>query len=96
MDPKIIPAEIGWRVVVPIWENDQVIDIFLEHIIGWLVQYSATYENAEVIPITIDGLADLSVLRRPDGRYVAVGDRELAGRTDVIVSLNSGNKNSNA
>lgn len=95
MDVKVIPAETGWRVVVPVWENNQVIDILLEPVIGWLVQYFATHENAEVVPITIDGLADLSVLMRPDGRYVAVGDRELAGRTDVIASLNSGNRDAN-
>jgi hypothetical protein len=86
--PVIISAETGWRVVVPVWENDQVVDISLEPVIGWLISYLKHDNDTDTVPITIEGLAGESVLRRPDDRYVAVGDRDLAGRADVIAYLN--------
>lgn len=68
----VIPAQPGWFHVVPVYDSDTVIDVFLDPVLAWC------YADGVIDPITVEGrIDDDLVLKRPDGVLTAPSARDF-------------------
>lgn len=87
----VIPAQSGWAACVPnIGDDDEIEDLHERPIVAWLVEVRADPAGDPITcawPICGDGLtdsADAQCVKRPDGRYVFIEDRDFDTKTSAI------------
>jgi hypothetical protein len=93
----IVPAEAGWRVVYPVFEDDVARALSFEPVIAWQVvsNHGADVEFFSIAePITASGTCGSGdwALRDPDGNLSSPMVEDYASETELLASFTDDHK----
>lgn len=91
----IVPAQPGWVVLEPVWNDDKVTDFTADDVIAWKVKTWLEVDIAgerdfgeKCSPITLHG-HDSKILRSPTGRILIPEEYDFESMESLTKHLNA-------